>query len=355
LNFLSTDSINAAIRKDAESFINLSEQIYNVNILTAAEHIRLLAADKPIVLIAGPSGSSKTTTAKRLCECLGAAGVPAFSISMDNYFHPKDAPVDTPKTPDGNIDFESPYRVDIPRFSADLGGFIAGERVVTPHFDFISQKRTDGIVIERPSGGVVIIEGIHALNPLMYERAKEHTFGIYASVKTRITAGAARTDNPGTPDTSTAGTNTPRLDNPGTARTDNPGTPDTSTAGKDTPRLDNPGLSLPPSMVRLMRRLSRDKRFRGRTPLEIWEMYKLVSVGEEQYIKPFRPLADLDLDTFIPYEAAVYKNILENDVRAISEKFPENSDLKTLSEVLERIDPLPETAVPEYSVVHEFI
>jgi uridine kinase len=223
---------------------------------------------------------------------------------MDNYFHPKDAPVKTPKTPDGNIDFESPYRVDIPRFTGDLAAFISGERVITPHFDFVSQKRTDGIIIERPKNGVVIIEGIHALNPLMTERVKEHTFGIYASVKTRITGGTK---------------------------------------------------SLPPSMVRLMRRLSRDKRFRGRTPLEIWEMYKLVSVGEEQYIKPFRPLADLDIDTFIPYEAAVYKNILENDVRAISEKFPENADLKTLSEVLEKLDPLPETAVPEYSVVHEFI
>ncbi|MDR0987695.1 MAG: nucleoside kinase [Ruminococcus sp.] len=304
MNFLDTKSINSALERDAEGFIKLSEEIYNVNILTAAEHIRLLAAGKPIVLIAGPSGSSKTTTAGRLGECLRAAGVEAFCISMDNYFYPKDEALHTPKTPDGKIDFESPYRVDIPRFTKDLNAFVKGEEIITPHFDFLTQKRSDGIIIKRPEDGVVIIEGIHALNPMLTETVKEHTFGIYVSVKTRLKCAEH---------------------------------------------------SLPPSMVRLMRRLSRDKRFRGRTPLEIWEMYKLVALGEEQYIKPFRPLADLDIDTFIPYEAAVYKSFLEEDVKAISGQFPDNTDLKTLSEVLESLIPLSESAVPEYSIVHEFI
>jgi uridine kinase len=302
-------------------FINRSEDIYNSNILTATEHIRLLSGGKPIVLVAGPSGSAKTTTAKRLCECLGAAGVPAFSISMDNYFYPKDEALHTPKTPDGKIDFESPYRVDIPRFKADVKAFLEGRETIVPHFDFVTQRRTDGELIKRPPDGVVIIEGIHALNPIMTDSIKEHTFGIYVSVRTKITScggaggvcGGAVMGKPGTEH------------------------------------------SLPPSMVRLMRRLSRDKRFRGRTPLEIWEMYKLVALGEEQYIKPFRPLADLDIDTFIPYEAGVYKNFLEKDVKAISEKFPENEDLNMMSEILEKLIPIPETAVPEYSIVHEFI
>lgn len=304
MNFLGTDSINLAVKNNAESFIKMSEEIYNVNILTAAEHIRLLAADKPLVLIAGPSGSSKTTTAKRLCEVLSTAGVPSFSLSMDNYFHPKDAPVDTPRTSDGEIDFESPYRVDIPRFKADIESFIESREVVTPHFDFLTQVRSDGEIIKRPPDGVVIIEGIHALNPIMTEGYEERTFGIYVSVKTRL---KTKTE------------------------------------------------SLRPSMVRLMRRLVRDKRFRGRTPLEIWEMYKLVALGEEQYIKPFRHLADIDIDTFVPYEAAVYKPLLEDDVNIICEKFPSNEDMNTLRNVLAELSPLSYELVPDYSIVHEFI
>jgi uridine kinase len=309
MNFLSVDSINSAIEKSPEDFIRLSEGIYSANIKTAARTIRLFADEKPIVLIAGPSGSAKTTTAKRLQEALIRHDVPAAVISMDNYFYPKTEALHTPKTADGEIDFESPYRVDIPTFTQHMKAFIDCEPVEIPHFDFISQVRSSEGVYRREPGGVVIIEGIHALNPLVVGDA-DTAFSIYVSVSTRILSG---------------------VNHPTAHR------------------------SLPPAMIRLMRRLCRDRRFRGRTAEEVWKMYRLVALGEENYIHPVRNRANLDIDTFIPYEAAVYKNFLLSCLTEISSAQPDNEDLSLLSEVLAEIDTIDINDVPETSIVREFI
>jgi uridine kinase len=309
MNFLTVESINSAIEKNPESFIKLSEDIYSANIKTAARNIRLFAASKPIVLISGPSGSAKTTTARRLKESLIKHGVPAVTVSMDNYFYPKTEALHTPKTADGEIDFESPYRVDIPLFTKHMKAFYDCKEVDMPHFDFLTQVRSNQGVYKREEGGVVIIEGIHALNPLVVGDS-DTAFSLFVSVSTRILQG---------------------VNHPTAHR------------------------SLNPAMIRLMRRLCRDRRFRGRTVEEIWKMYKLVALGEENYITPFRNRANLDIDTFIPYEAAVYKNFLLASLTEISRVQPDNEDLSLLSQVLSEVISMDIGDVPEESIVREFI
>jgi uridine kinase len=305
MNFLTTASINAAIKKDPKAFIALSETIYDNQIVAAANHIRLLADEKPIVLICGPSGSAKTSTAGRLVRCLQNAGTPADYISMDNYFLPRDAKVNIPKNPDGSVDYESPYRVDISLFHDHLARLRLGKPVVTPVFDFLTQSRRHGKTVERKNGGVVVIEGIHALNPVVTGDSQAYTFSLFVSVASRLIAPS--------------------------------------------------GVSLNPSMIRLMRRLCRDCLYRGHDFSTVWKMYKSVSLGEENYINPFRERADLNIDTFIPYEAGVYRDFLLPDLPGISAAHPDTADLSDLLSVLESLSPLSPLDVPGDSVVREFI
>jgi uridine kinase len=305
MNFLSVPSVNSAVEKDTAAFVSLSEDIYDTRITAAARHIKLLAAQKPLVLISGPSGSAKTSTARRLTDALSAHGVPAQSLSMDNYFLPLDAKVDIPRAADGSVDYESPYRMDIPLFQDHLRRLTAGEEVVTPVFDFLSQCRVRGIPVKRQKGGVVIIEGIHALNPLVTGDSESYTFSVYVSVATRL--------------------------------------------------ITSGGVSVNPPMLRLMRRLCRDRLYRGRTMREIWDMVSSVALGEENYITPFRGRADLDMDSFIPYEACVYKNFLMRDLKAVSSRYAGNADFSSLYTMLSEIVTLPPGVVPKNSVVREFM
>jgi uridine kinase len=304
MNFLNVSSINAAINRNPTAFVDLSERIFDSEIRSAAGHIKLLAADKPIVLVTGPSGSAKTSASVRLADCLTKFGTPAIVISMDNYFLPRDAEVDIPRNPDGSIDFESPFRVDIPYFREQMRKIVNREPVTTPLFDFPSQRRLDGRRLCRPSDGIVIIEGIHALDPVVTGDASDFTFPIYINVATKLIGGG--------------------------------------------------GVSVNPSMIRLMRRLCRDRLFRGRSTREIWDMYNSVALGEDKYITPFRHLAALDIDTFLPFEASVYKDILMRDLSDISSRYAGNRDFSDLVSVLSELDPLPLDVVPPSSIVKEF-
>jgi uridine kinase len=301
---ISITEINAAISGSPAAFVNEADGRYKAHIEAVSAQIGQI----PLVLIAGPSGSAKTTTAARLAETLINMGTPAFTLSMDNYFHPKWHEVDCPKNADGTLDFESPLRVDVPLFHEHIQRIAAGETVQLPHFDFVSQLRTDGETIKRPPHGVVIIEGLHALNPMMTEGLAHLTFPVYVSVETGVI-----------------------YDN-----------------------ADSPGV-LTPAVIRLLRRLCRDRKHRGRTIDEIWGMYESVCLGEERYIKPFRGRAKADINTFLPYELSVYKNILEKDLTACEERFAANPDFCAIREVMKKIEPLSTDFINKGSIINEFI
>lgn len=304
LNYINTTNINSGLDNDAEGFIQSSENIYRDQLRIAAEKIYMSRNERPLVLLSGPSGSGKTTTALRLAMLLGNKGLQVHTLSMDNYFLPADAgefPVDE----NGKPDLESPYRLDIPMFSEHLEKLSKGEPVEMPVFDFTTQSRSDHIPVARKSNEIIIIEGIHALNPEVTGDSDDFTTCMYVSVRTRI-------------------------------RT----------------RF---GYTLHPRKIRLMRRLNRDRLFRCRSLEDIFGMFESVTNGEEKYIMPYKNRATIEIDSFIPYEASVYAKMLKNDIENNREAFAAIEDGDVMLKVLTELEPLSEELVPSDSLVREFI
>lgn len=304
LNYINTTNINSGLENDAEGFIRSSENIYRDQLRIAAEKIYMSREERPLVLLSGPSGSGKTTTALRLAALLGNKGLQVHTLSMDNYFLPAGA-AEFPVDEHGRINLESPYRLDIPMFSEHLEKLSKGEPVEMPVFDFNTQSRSDFIPVARKSNEIIIIEGIHALNPEVTGDSDDFTTCMYVSVRTRI-----RTKF---------------------------------------------GYTLHPRKIRLMRRLNRDRLFRCRSLEDIFDMFESVTKGEEKYIMPYKKRATIEIDSFIPYEASVYAKMLRNDVEKNREAFAAIEDGDVMLKVLTELEPLSEELVPSDSLVREFI
>ncbi len=280
-----------------------SEKRYADEISKVAREIFKSRAERPIVLISGPSGSGKTTTAMRVASALNEMSCTAHVISMDNYFLPMSMMEDA-RDENGKIDFESPQRLDIPLFREHLDKLSRCEEIDIPGFDFAKQDRVKGMPLKCEKGDVVIIEGIHALNPLVTGESDSYTTRVYVSVRTRIADGE---------------------------------------------RL------LHPSKIRLMRRLIRDKLYRGRAFPETMEFFKSVERGENLYIMPYKHRANFDIDTFIGYEPLVYRDVLLPGLAEASETYADYADYADMGEFLKLLAPLDRKLVPDNSLVREFI
>lgn len=304
LNFINTSDINNGISSDTENYIRQCEDIYNRRITEAAEKIRLEAKQRPLVLISGPSGSGKTTSALRIQQRLESKGMKVHTISMDNYFLPNGTN-GMPLDENGNLDLESPQRMDIPLFTEHLQKLFKCEPVTIPVFDFKTQSRLTGKTLRRQENEIIIIEGIHALNPEVTGDTEDFTTCVYVSVRTRIKG-------------------------------------DGETV-------------LHPRTIRLMRRLCRDKLFRGRSAEDVFAMLPSVSRGEDLYIMPHKHRAHFDIDTFIAYEPSVYRTMLLPELEN-AEAFAEYScDYADLLKTLRELEPLEASLVPSDSLVREFI
>lgn len=293
------------LNKDAENtekFIADSEKQYTAKITEAAQRIADCYKEKPLVLLSGPSGSGKTTTAYRIANQLADQDIKSIVISMDDYFVPGAIPPDK----NGKIDLEAPERVDCELLKKDLLTLTSGGEVQLPKFNFTDKSRSQGNKIRCDGNTVVIIEGIHALNHSVTGELHDHATFIYVSVRTRI--------------------------------------------------ADEKGTLLHPSKIRLIRRLSRDKLFRGRDYHRTIELFPSVQRGESLYIMPYKHLADFDIDTFFPYELSVYRNVLaklcEND---LEECIMQVNRYSELPKFLSQIAPIPAEAVPDDSLIKEFI
>ncbi|MGN0692617.1 MAG: uridine kinase [Oscillospiraceae bacterium] len=304
MNFIKTADINRGLENDRGKFIELSEQNYSSQLEAAAEKIYLDRKARPIVLISGPSGSGKTTSALKIAELLKARGVNVHTLSMDNYFLPSDMG-DLPLDENGNVDLESPQRLDIKLFSDHLSKIFMGESVDVPIFDFTTQLRTGSVPLRRKADEVIIIEGIHALNPEVTGDTDSFTNCLYISVRTRI--------------------------------------------------VSSDGDILHPRLIRLMRRLSRDRLFRGRKLREVFEMFDSVSAGEELYIMPHKHRAAFDIDTFMPFEAAIYSEILHSELLAIENDMADNKNYRQIVKFLGEIHPVAADILPEASLIREFV
>lgn len=298
------EAINRKLKEDEKAFIGQSEDSYRNQVEQIAETIISAKKRKPIILLSGPSGAGKTTTALRLEEYLDKKGFEAHTISMDNYFLPIDSS-EIVRDENGKIDFESPYRLDIPLLNDHMLRLANCEEIEIPSFDFELQQRKKGKTLKRNHGEMIIFEGIHALNPEVTGLTDSFASCLYVSVRTRVEAAS--------------------------------------------------GGILHPSHIRLMRRLIRDKFFRGRAAESTLEMFDSVERGENKYIMPYKNRAEYSVDTFIPYELSVYKSFIADELRQICEGHSGFDGLDLMSEILDEVAPVDLDIVPEDSLVREVI
>ena len=145
MKYIALNDINSGIRKNAAEFVEKSENVYNNQLMKAAERIIENLPEKSLVLISGPSGSGKTTTAMRIANILNNLGHKTFSISMDNYFRSNHSP-DMPLDENGDIDLESPLCLDINLFGEHMYKIQKCEPIDIPVFDFTTQSRNEKTV-----------------------------------------------------------------------------------------------------------------------------------------------------------------------------------------------------------------
>lgn len=290
--------INKSIATDATAFIDQCERHYWQQVYRIAEYIRDNHHSRPIILLSGPSGSGKTTTAHLLEKFLDRDGLETHTISMDNYF----SPLTHEQLQGVNVDLESPNRLDKELLNAQLKSILAGETVEIPTFDFVNNARVyQGNMLTRKENELVILEGIHALNPDVITLPPENTVRLYVSVRTRL--------------------------------------------------VTDEGMLLHPQWIRLMRRMLRDEVHRNRRPEDTYQMFESVNRGEELYIMPYKKHAQFDVDTLIPYEIALYRDPLLPKLEAMQHK----EGVPEMMGLLRQTLPLDPALLPESSLITEFI
>lgn len=300
----SVGALNDAIKEERyRELILISEALHEQRIAEIAGQIAERSNQVRIVLIAGPSSSGKTTFSRRLSIQLLARGLSPYPIEMDNYFVNRD---DTPRDENGNFDFEALEAVNTHRLGEDLHALIAGRQVPMPHFDFKAGKSVPGKIIQLQPGQILILEGIHGLNPNLIPAIPPHTtFRIYISALTQL-----------------------NLD-----RHNRVSTTDT----------------------RLLRRIVRDTRERAYDVRETISRWESVRRGEKRNIFPYQENANVMFNSALVYELAALKPLAEPLLRQVPFGTPEQIEAKRLLTFLEWFLPIDLSLIPENSILREFI
>lgn len=298
--------INHRAECDAEAFVNDCEEHYHRQLHLVADQIAANCKRKPVVLLNGPSSSGKTTTNDRLGRILELAGIHAHMISMDDYYRTSgtyDIPFDEEN---GVNDLESPECMDLDLLRDHLTRLVAGEEIMVPRFDFETRtSHRNERAVQLHKDEIVMIEGIHAFNPVIMGELEKHATSVYLSVASVLLTGH--------------------------------------------------NVRVEPHMLRFLRRAMRDSLFRS-SPVEYTlKQWNSVRRGERLYISPYRGQADLMVDTYLPYETNILMQYLSEKLQS-EEKMLEQADLAPLSAILDRVSPIDyKPYMPEDSVLHEFI
>lgn len=304
LGIESVGALNASIEAgNIREIILVSEALHNLQIIDISQSIAEKSEEARIILIAGPSSSGKTTFSKRLSVQLLAQGFSPFPLEMDNYFVDREQ---TPRDEMGNYNFESLGALDTHLLSDHLKRLIHGERVRLPKYDFHSGKRSDGDEVQLRPDQMIILEGIHGLNPkLLPEIDPSSTYKIYASCLTQL-----------------------NLD-----RYNRISTTDT----------------------RLLRRIVRDARERGYTAQETISRWESVQRGEKEYIFPYQENADKLFNSALVYELSALRLYAEPLLRQVPYGTKEHVEAKRLLAFLEWFLPIETSLIPDNSLLLEFL
>jgi len=256
-----------------------------------------------LVLIAGPSASGKTTFSKRLAIQLLAEGIRPFPLALDDYFVDRE---ETPRDENGNFNFEALEALDIELFNQHLQALMREEEVQLPHFNFKTGKRETGERVKLGPDHVIIVEGIHGLNPrLVAGVSDERIYRIYVSALTQL-------------------------------------------------NIDRHNR-VPTTDTRLIRRIVRDATYRGYTAEETLEHWDMVRRGEKEFIFPYQEHADIMFNSALVYELAVLKELAEPLLLQVKPSSPRRVEVKRLLALLQWFEPCGPELIPDNSILREFV
>ncbi|MDR0497901.1 MAG: nucleoside kinase [Treponema sp.] len=290
--------------RKVRDYIRIAEAFQAKKLAEIADQIYEHRKDVRLILIAGPSSSGKTTTAKRLSIQLQVMGMSPIAVSLDEYYR---SPEDAPKDENGQPDLECLGSLDVPFLNQQLVELLDGKEVDIPVFDFKSgSRKVRGKPIRLDEQSILIIEGIHGLNDActpQIERKKK--FKLYVSALTQL-------------------------------------------------NLDDHNR-IPTSDNRMLRRMVRDSQFRGVGAAKTIQMWPSVHAGEQKHIFPYQDGADTAFNSALDYELAVLKFYAEPLLRSVKPTMTEYAETRRLLSFLENFAPIPPQFVPGTSILREFI
>ena len=284
-------------------FVLRCEEVFHDKISAAAGSILSARKTQPFVCLTGPSGSGKTTTAMRLKAYLENLGVPVILVSMDNFFLDLDA-----RPQEAKDDWESPLCVDTGRLIDCLNTLAAGGVAEMPWYDFTTGKTGGTRPVQGDPGAIILAEGIHMLNPLIFQRLRGRATGVYVAPRTRVITADDRV--------------------------------------------------VKPEQIRVARRLIRDHATRGHSLRQTVERAQSVDAGEVQYIAPYKINAAIHIDTFHDYELCILAKYLRDIPQFAEELTPDfmaDHGLGVLYDVVQTVPPLKTKYVPKDSLIREFV
>ena len=287
----------------ATETIMVAEALQEKRISQIAEQIAARKRVK-VILVAGPSSSGKTTFSKRLCVQLMTCGMKPRLISLDDYFVDRE---NTPVDENGEYDYESIYSLNLDLYNQHIKQLLNGEEVELPTYNFaMGKSMMSGKRLRLDDNMVLLLEGIHGLNPLMSEPIPEdEKFRIYISALTAI-------------------------------------------------KLDDHNY-IPTTDSRLIRRIVRDNQFRGASAIDTIARWPSVRRGEDKWIFPFQENADVMFNSALIYELAVLRNYALPLLESVYESRPEHGMANALSRFLSFFEPISDKALPPTSLLREFL
>ena len=297
--------INFRTVSDPKGFIDECDGVYAKRVETAADMIIENSRRSPIVLLSGPSGSGKTTTARKISEALERRGVHAHYVGMDDYFRTVD-PATAPRTPEGDIDFESPLCLDMELLNDHFSMLAEGKRIYVPKYEFSRRMRViePSKSIKLKKDEIVVFEGIHALNDMITQKHPD-AFKLYISARSNVEF--------------------------------------------------NGEVVFKGTWFRLVRRTVRDHKFRGADPDQTLSMWANVRRGEKANISPFKNKADFQFDSSFPYEMAVMNEAATKLFSSIPEGIERYDELRQVLPALQLFGVIDESLVAPDALIREFI
>lgn len=296
--------INQEAKSDPKAFISMTEDIYNHDLKWIVEQIINTEGNRHVVLLSGPSSSGKTTTSKKLSDEFIRQGAEVQLISMDDFYLGEKY---VKKLPNGKPDFESVEALDIELIKKSIEQLTTTGECIIPTYDFAHSMRSDKTkTIKLGKNSVIIMEGIHALNPIFSEgQSKAKVMKVYTAVKQGI--------------------------------------------------KNNEDYVLTNREIRFIRRIVRDNYFRKVDPEYMISMWDTVVDGEKKYIRPYRYTSDFTVNSIHIYEPCVMKEMAIPIFESIPRSNPHYEFIQKLKCALEEFETIDSSFVPKNSLIREFI